>query len=80
MIPIWIELQSQDRGARMVNFANVTSFYGNPGRVTKADDVTVIHMLSGEHITVRDSYEYISDTLQKRTRQIRNLFSSMSTV
>lgn len=76
MIPMWIELQCQDRGKRMVNFDAVASFYCNPGRAS--DSVTVIHTLSGERITVRDSYDYICDTLQKRTRQIRNLISSMA--
>lgn len=76
MIPIWIELQCTQRGARMVNFATVSDFYTSKGR--SSPDLTYIVTVTGHEIIVRDSYEYISDTLQKRTRQIRNLISSMA--
>lgn len=76
MIPIWIELQCAQRGARMVNFDAVSDFYISKGR--SSPDLTIIVMASGHEITVRDSYDYICDTLQKRTRQVRNLISSMA--
>lgn len=77
MIPIWIELQCTQRGARMVNFDNVSSFFASKGRAVDTPDVTIIHMIDHEHITVRDSYDYICSALQKHHRQIRNLFSSI---
>lgn len=79
MIPNWIELQCADRGKRMINFDNVANFYASKGRSPDiTPDATILQMFNGDRITVRDSYDYICDTLQKRTRQIRNLISSMA--
>lgn len=78
MIPIWIELQCTQRGARMVNFATVSDFYVSKGR--SSPDLTIIVLVGGHEITVRDSYDYICAAIQKHLRQVKNLISSIGAV